>query len=193
MNPRILLAAAALPLFTACRAFDYEEAQDIALANTKTTVGAYVSAWDDFNTNQRRATTAELNWSESENSWSVDGSLSSDGPVWTGAMGFEGSLTVEEQMAEWALSIAYDQVQSDDILLDGDMSWRWSLELRDQGFRMEYEVQGEITATGEEVDGTGEMDYLATIDVDGNSVDIDADGKIGGTPIDFALTVNLPI
>ena len=189
---RIAVLALVLPNLVACAAFDWEEAEAIGKANTRFTVAAYRSTYDDWQAAQRRSTEATLDWGEIEDGWQMNGSLTSDGPVWTGAMGFDGSLVETDGGAAWDLAVSYDNVQGDDISLDGDMTWAWEVDVHGDAFSMTYEVQGEITATGE-AEGTGAIDYIATVEVDGTSVSINADGDIGGRPVDFSFTANVPL
>jgi len=184
-------AALAGLLLSGCHAFDWEEAEVIASSNNQLALVAYDALFDDWTKARRRTTQVTLDWAEVAGGWTFSGLLSSDGPVWTGAMDFDGSLVGDESSAAWTFGIGYDAVHFEDLTLDGDMDWHWAVDVLSTGFTMEFGAQGEITASGE-VEGTGEVDYLAMIEVTGTSASFDVDGSIGGAPLDFSLTVNLP-
>lgn len=184
-------AALALPTLSGCAAFSWDEAESVAKTNNQLNLAAFNSLMEDWSAAKKKSTTATLDWDELEDGWSMSGSITSDGPHWTGTMSFDGSLTGDESSAEWTLGVDYDQATVDATTLDGSMDWRWAAEVTTlSDFHMEYEVWGEITATGD-IEGTGEVDYLATIDVSGSSASFEVTGKVGGQPVDFSLTVNL--
>lgn len=186
-----LVGALTLSLLGGCADFNWEEAEDVANSNTHLNLAAYKALYDDWGTARRRATDATLNWSELADGWAYDGGISSDGPYWTGAMDFDGDLTGDASSAEWNLAVTYtDCSYEEGLTLSGDMSWHWAVEVSSTGFSMEYAVKGNLTAVGD-IEGTGEVDYHAMINVDGNSVSLDISGDVGGTPVDFMLTVNL--
>ncbi len=184
-------AALVLPTLGGCAAFSWDEAESVAKTNNQLNLAAFSSLMEDWAAAKKKSTTATLDWEQLEDGWAFSGSLSSDGPHWTGAMGFDGSLVGDEDSAEWTLGVDYDQATVDTTTLDGSMDWRWTVEVTTlSDFHMEYQVTGEITASGDVV-GTGAMDYLATIDVSGGSASFEVSGKVGGQPVDFSFTLNL--
>lgn len=193
MNRIAVTAFAALALSTlgGCADYNWDEAESVAKSNTLLNVAAYKSLSSDWEAAKRRATSATLNWTELDNGWEFDGSVTSDESSWSGTMDFDGSLVGDENSADWDLSVTYHSCAYDGVTLDGTMSWHWGVEVFADGFRMVYQVTGNVTSAGE-VEGPGSLDYGASIELHGTSLALAVTGDVGGTPVDFSLTINLP-
>lgn len=193
MNRTAVIALSILvaPMLGGCHDFSWDEAESVAKSNTLLNVAAYRSLSSDWEAAKRRSTTAVLNWNELDDGWSVDGSVTSDEASWSGTMDFSGSLVGDENSADWDLSVTYHQCEYDGVVLDGSMTWHWGVDVYSDGFGMEYSVGGDLSSTGD-VEGMGALDYSASIELHGTSVSFEVGGKVGGTPVDFSLTVNLP-
>lgn len=186
-----ILAAGILALASGCSPFTYEEAETVARANTLAGVAAWSALSSELAAQGRRGTESELTWSEIDGGWDFEGWIESDGPQWTGRIDFDGSLVGDEGSADWDFGADLDQVDDGAVVLDGSMDWAWGAEVTDDTAHIEWTVLGEITATGE-ANGTGEMDYTATLDVTPGTASYVVDGTVGGTPVDFSLTINVP-
>jgi len=129
-------------------------------------------------------------WTAEDDGFTFEGSLVGDGTNdWTGQLDLLGaaSWTTDTWSGDW--SIDYIEVVQEDIGLDGSMDWSLDLEGDYDSASAFYSCQGEIAASGA-ASGTGVVDYTVSVEVDGTSISMVAEGEIDGTPIDssFSLT-----
>lgn len=179
---RNLAAIVAITALVGCNAdgFSKKEAQDVAEANSAAQTAAYSALQQDMTA---RSTTSELEWASTETGWTYSGTLTSDGPEWTGAMVFQGAVETTDTSASWSMDVMYDEVTVDGSTLDGAMSWDWAIAYDSLGFTMTSSTQGEITATGE-ANGTGTIDTSAVITASATGASATITGTVDGHEVD---------
>ena len=170
-------------LLTGCGAssFSAKEAEDVADANQNAMLNAYAAMYNDTVT---RSTQSDVVWTDNEDGFTFEGTVSSDGPDWTGSMEVAGTFVYDEDSADWQFSAVYDQVSDGNTTLDGSVDWVLAVDYTDGGLDMVSTVKGDLTATGDS-NGSGEIDMTATISVDETGASWTAQGTVGDEEVDM--------
>lgn len=190
---RSSLAAAALAAslisLTACGGFSAQEAHMVFDAANRAGFSSYrVLAAESDEAGARD--TGSFTWTGSDSAFSFEGQVTGTSD-WTGTISCAGEVWWGPSEWHWTYGVGYDQVVSDDMTLDGDLSW--GLDVEGTGpvsGLIVYSAVGELAATGA-AEGVGTMDYIVTVEVDGNTLSFDAEGDVDGTPIDSSWTLTV--
>ena len=159
----------------------FERANDVGF-------DAYVAAYTDSD-NATSRDSADFLWTPQDDGFTFEGTVEGTSD-WTGTVELlgEASWTANSWSGSW--SIEYIDVLADGVGLDGGLTWTLDLEGDHDSGRLEFGVQGEITATGD-AEGTGPVDYTAVAEITSNSFSFSAEGSVDGTPIDSSFTLTV--
>lgn len=173
--------AALLVVTTGCGGFSRREAEQVAEATTHAATEAYGSLDADRTS---RSVQSNMTWTDTGTGFTVSGTLTSDGPEWFGTMEVDGEFTGDASSAEWSLDVVLVEVTVDDVTLDGDIHWGWSITVEDLTITLTSATQGTITATGK-ARGTGEIDTSSSISIGVTGVSASISGTVGDKEVDF--------
>jgi len=177
-------------LLVACSGYNTTEAHMVFERANDVGFDSYLALFDAKDDAGTRDS-GDFVWTSDGESWSFDGTVTGDGSNdWTGTVDVYGEASWTDSSLDGAWGVEYHEVDQDGIVLDGAMDWTLALEGTHTTGSLAFTALGEITATGD-AEGSGNIDYEASVEVDQNSFQFEATGEVDGTPIDshFTLTV----